>query len=75
MTGWLGHGPLGSPGSGYSYAGLVLVPFNVHERTTNATSLVVQLGVLQLGSCVTAVQACCEGTPRTFTFHYTHTTT
>ena len=30
MTAWLGHGPLGSPGAGYGYDGLVLVPFNVH---------------------------------------------
>ena len=30
MTGWLGHGPLGSPGGGYSYGWLVRWPFNVH---------------------------------------------
>ena len=38
MTAWLGHGPLGPPGGGYGYGGLVLGPFNVHERTTRATS-------------------------------------
>ena len=39
MTAWLGHGPLGPPGGGYGYGGLVLVPFNVSEPTTRATSL------------------------------------
>ena len=39
MTAWLGHGPLGSPGGGYGYGGLVLGPFNVHVPPTRATSL------------------------------------
>ena len=38
MTVWLDHGPLGSPGAGYGYDGLVLVPFNVHVSPTRATS-------------------------------------
>ena len=38
MTAWLSHGPLGPPGAGYGYGGLVPVPFNLHERITNATS-------------------------------------
>ena len=32
MTAWLGHGPLGSPGGGYGYGGLVLGPFNVASQ-------------------------------------------
>ena len=40
MTAWLGHGPLGSPGGGYSYGGLVLVPLNVRVPYTRATSRV-----------------------------------
>ena len=36
MTAWLGHGPLGSPGGGYGYGGLVLGPFNVHGPSIRA---------------------------------------
>ena len=41
MTAWLGHEPLGSPGGGYGYGGLVLVPFNIHVSYTRATSRLV----------------------------------
>ena len=37
MTAWLGHGPLGPPGAGYGYGGLVLGPFNVHGPSIRAT--------------------------------------
>ena len=38
MMVWLGHEPLGPQGGRYGYGKLARRPFNVHDRTTSATS-------------------------------------